>query len=99
MKKRIYILDDISSSLKNGVGTYVKELFGCISLSDMDICLVGFNSDIEELNIEYSMDGTLKKISFPPFPTSQYTEYANVFIKIFQIYIPDIVENTFIIKY
>lgn len=74
-------------------------MFGCISLSDMDICLVGFNSDIEELNIEYSMDGTLKKISFPPFPTSQYTEYANVFIKIFQIYIPDIVENTFMINH
>lgn len=99
MKKRIYIFDEYVSSQKNGIGTYLKELLTCVAQTNSDICLLSFNANMKELKVEYDDSHVLKRIVFPPFPTSQFTDYATIFIKIFRLYITDSAQNIFLINH
>lgn len=99
MKKHIYIFDEYVSSQKNGIGTYLKELLACAAQTDSDICLLSFNANVKELKVEFDESHALKRIIFPPFPTSQFTDYATIFIKIFRLYIIDSAQNIFLINH
>lgn len=95
--KNIYILDEHQTSKRNGIGTYIKELIYCLQELNMNICLISFNSDEEEFNIEERENG-IKQIHFPFFE-GIFTDHYNIIEKFFRLYIEDLTDNIFIFNH
>lgn len=94
--KKIYILDENISSQKNGIGTFMRELFFCLTLPFSDLCLILFNSDVAEFNI--IEEKGVKKILFPVLKGS-FLLNMQVVDKFFRLYIKDDINNIFFVNH
>lgn len=94
--KKIYILDENISSQKNGIGTFIRELFFCLTLPISDLCLILFNSDVAEFNI--IEEKGVKKILFPVLKGS-FLLNMQVVDKFFRLYIKDDINNIFFVNH
>ncbi|MDR2956089.1 MAG: glycosyltransferase [Prevotella sp.] len=91
--KNIYVIDEHQTSKRNGVGTFIKEFIYCLQQLNVNICLISFNADVKEFNIEEKGDG-IKYIDFPPFP-GVFPTFSIIIEKFFRLYIEDSSENIF----
>lgn len=91
--KRIYILDESLSSKGNGIGAYIEELIFCLQYLDVEIYIIAFNSENEE--VCFSNKGEIKYIHFPRFPVGSFTPNFIIIEKFFRLYIDDSIENIF----
>ncbi|MDD4438473.1 MAG: glycosyltransferase [Tissierellia bacterium] len=95
--KNIYIVDEYISSQKNGIGTFLKELIYCLNHSGNNLNLIIFNATTKEFNI--TDEGRIKKIVFPVFKHGHYLEYSKIIEKFFKLYIPDSLNNIFLLNH
>lgn len=94
--KNIYIIDEYSSSQKNGIGTYLCELLYCLRSLKYNICLITFDAPSDEFSI---IEGKgMKKILFPTLE-SYFLIHTLVIEKFLQLYIEDSSDNVYWINH
>lgn len=91
--KNIYLIDEYTSSQKNGIGTFLSNLIFCIDFSDYRISLISFNADTEEFNIIENSD--IKQFLFPSFKMGFLNENSKIIDKFLRLHIPDSSDNIF----
>ena len=95
--KYIYILDVFSSSKRNGIGTFLKQLQICLETTNIHLCLIQFDSDTNDFSIQE--DTLIRKILFPPFLKGDFTTNFKVVGWLLQLHIPDSANNIFIFNH
>lgn len=96
MAKNIYILDERITSDLNGIGTYVRELISSLRNSGLTICLVSFNSQVNEFCIQE--EEGFRKMCFPFLPGSVYSFYP-ILLSFFRLYIEDNQDTVFMVNH
>lgn len=95
--KNIFILDEYVSSMKNGIGTYLKELLYCLGQDNVNICLLRFNSVHQEFTIH--MESDIKIMSFPALYNIDFRSQCMMIDKLFRLYINDSKSNLFFLNH
>lgn len=93
--KRVYIFDDYITSLRNGIGVYVKELSYCLNAMGCTVTFIMLNSNYKNF--------TLKRVKgmdylyFPIFPDRSLAMQTNskVISRFLRLYIEDSIDNVF----
>ncbi|WP_352422606.1 glycosyltransferase [Proteiniphilum sp.] len=97
MKTRnIYIFDEYTSSQKNGIGTYLRELLYCLESPAYNVCLIIFNADTEEFNMVE--DGAIRKFLFPGMK-GHFLRQVHVMDKFLRLHIKDDPDNVFLVNH
>lgn len=99
MRKKVYVFDEYITSKRNGIGSFLKEFNYCMEQIDTDICIITFNANIEEFNIQRGEDGKMSEMLFPPFAVGDFIDNAEIIIKLFRLYILDALNNVFFINH
>lgn len=95
--KNLYLIDEYTSSLKNGIGVFLNELIYCLDLSDYRINLVSFNADTDEFNI--TEDSGFRQFLFPSFKRGFLNENSKIIDKFLRLHIPDSSDNVFFLNH
>lgn len=96
MAKHIYILDEHISSSLNGIGTYIRELTGCLGTAGAEVCLVSFNSPVNEFTL--CEEEGVRVMQFPFLPGSVYSFYP-ILLSFFRLYILDDRDTLFVVNH
>lgn len=98
MVKNIYVFDDSSSSSKNGIGTFIKELLLIMKRMSHNINLLSFNSKEDEFAIREE-NGIVRYI-FPKINNDHnYLKYYDIIDKFMRLYISDSLNNIFLLNH
>lgn len=95
--KKLFILNEAITSSGNGIGTYIQHLITCLSSMDITITIIVFNSSSDIFSIE-NVKG-IQYFNFPSFPNNFIHKYSHTIINIFRLYIPDSLDNIFLINH
>lgn len=93
--KRVYIFDDYVTSLRNGVGAYIRELSYCLKTIGCTVTLMAMNSEYEDFTVK-KYNGMCKWY-FPKFSDRLFTMEANAMVlsRFIRLYIEDSADNVF----
>jgi len=94
--KNIYIVDYYSSSKKNGIGTYIRELMLCLKEMEVNICHIAYCHDTKMFSVEENNE--VRQIQIPYIQDFCDMHY-NVFNKFLRLYIEDSSDNLFLFSY
>lgn len=95
--KNIIILDEYTSSLHNGIGTFLKELIGCLKKLNVNICLIEFNTP--QKGFEIKEEENIKRIQFPVFQKGGFLANYKIIDKFLRLYIEDSGNNLFMLNH
>lgn len=95
--KRIFIIDEYISSKQNGVGTYMKFLLSCLCTLDVEVNLLSFNSDGKYFEVK--QNDKIRHFKFPICHGGAFLEIGGLCWPLFKMYIPDNIDNAFIISH
>ena len=95
--KHIYILDASMSSLKNGIGTYIRQLIDSCK-KENEITLVSFNADVKEFTIILARQ-KIRQMCFPLFPKGDFTQHKDIICLFFKMFIEDSTDNVFFVNH
>ena len=93
--KKVYIFDDYITSLRNGIGVYVKELSHCLSAIGCTVTFIVLNSKCENFTVRKNRG--ICYLYFPMFPNKPpvIPERNKVISRFLRLYIEDGVDNVF----
>lgn len=95
MTKKVYIFDDYVTSLRNGIGTYVKELSHCLNAIGCSVTFIVLNSEYDDFTVK--KDGRRRYLYFPKFPNepSLIPEKNKIMSRFLRLYIEDSSDSVF----
>lgn len=94
--KNIYLFDEYISSLKNGIGTYLRELLYCLQSPEYNINLIIFNASTKEFKVVEK--DHYKAMLFPPLE-GHFLKHVQVVDKLLRLYIKDDSNNIFFVNH
>lgn len=94
--KRIYVIDDHSSSKQNGIGTFMRLLPYCFRGAGR-LCMIAFNDDVTFIETE-SKDGA-DYLRIPRFADGSFLSRSETSITLLRIHIADSEENVFMVNH
>lgn len=95
--KNIYIFDEVVSSAKNGIGTFMKNLLSSFDIEEYTLNILCFDSSDAEFSIV--KDENIEKLLFPQFNSGFFTENGKSITRLMCKYIKDSENNIFIVNH
>lgn len=93
--KRVYIFDDYITSLRNGIGVYVRELSHCLSTIGCTVTLIVLNSKYEDFTMRENRGVYYLYIPVFPDRSSIIPEKNKIVCRFLRLYIEDNTDNVF----
>lgn len=93
--KKTYIFDEYITSLRNGIGTYVKELAHCLNAIGCTVTFIVLNSTYENFTLKENKG--VSYLYFPKFPNEplDLSEKNRIISRFLRLYIEDSTDNVF----
>lgn len=95
--KRIYFFNDLATSVRNGIGTYLDTMIRCCTDLCVDIEIFNFNASVEELT-RANIDGVWQTM-FPKLGARVFMLEYETIDRVMQLYVKDSSENVFLLNH
>jgi glycosyltransferase involved in cell wall biosynthesis len=82
MKKKIYIIDDFSSSQINGIGTYINHLVYILKILGFDVFIIAYNYPCQTICFKQYRNATTLCIPIIKSTWEEYFNLINYFIRL-----------------
>lgn len=95
--KHLYIVNEFSSSLQNGIGVYIHQLIRILKGLDISIGIIDLNSNLKSFSM--SNVGGVAHYYFPKLSDKNIMRQYLVINKLLRLYIEDNHDNIFLFNY
>ena len=95
--KHLYIVNEFSSSLQNGIGMYIHQLISILKGLDISIGIIDLNSNLKSFSM--SNVGGVTHYYFPKLSDKNIMRQYLVINKLLRLYIEDNHDNIFLFNY
>jgi glycosyltransferase len=95
--KNIFLFDELISSSRNGIGTYLKQLILSLERLNININIIALNSSKDEFEIE--IKNGIKTFNFPHLKSGSFINHPSIINNILQLHIEDSINNIFFLNH